>query len=355
MADKADLRNKEFIGTVLPDKDNKHRGKYLVHIHELQPHRKPEEGIWVKNSTHKNRISPSEVGICGTYYPLQPGMSVIIKFFTNHLDSGYVDRVISDAYPETLPYEIIERDDYYQIIRTPKHNNLIAIFEGSEKSKNIPKNSIHIYFNDMRSVLVIDEEGVHIITADNVNIKSAKTIKIEAIEDINITAGRDIKMQANGNINIISGKKLNQQSVSDTNIKVGAKFNQQAAQDINIKAGAKLNEQAAQDINIKAGAKLNEQAAQDINIKTSGGSINEQAATNISLKSTASNFIESAMNHFNGTNIGQIPVGRAGTALPAADAADANDPIDATESDKVVVTDLITDSDYKYFKQKSGE
>lgn len=201
-----DLINKEFIGTILPDKDNNHQGRYKVNISELQPHTKDNEGIWVKNAVHKNRVSPSQVGVCGSYYPLQAGMAVIVKFFSNHMNSGYIDRVISDAANDvssnTLPFEIIERDDYYQIIRTPKKNNLIAIYEGDTASKNIPKNSIHVYFNSTRTTVVIDETGINVKTEDNLNMTVTQNVKItvNGTADVHVTG--DAKIKSDGAVNI---------------------------------------------------------------------------------------------------------------------------------------------------------
>ena len=310
------LTDREFIGTILPTKDSAHQGKYKVNIPELQPHMKDSTGIWCKNHTCKNRITPSGDGVYGSYYPLHAGISVIVKFFANHIESGYIDRIISDAYPESLPYEIIERDDYYQIIRTPKYNNLIAIYEGSSASKNVPKNSIHIYYNETRTVVVIDELGVHIVTSDNVDIKSAQVIKIEAVGDININSGAKINIQAVGDINIKSGAKINNQSVGDTNIKSGGKISSESAGDINVKSSASIKNQAGGDIGIKA---------------------------------SGSNYIESGINHLKGTNIGQIPTG---IALEAPVPAAAGEPGSATV---FVMPDLIgVTNDYSYFKKSSG-
>lgn len=221
------LTNGEFIGSILPDKDLNHRGRYLVNIPQLQPHVKETEGIWCKNHVCRHRVSPSNVGVCGSYYPLQEGMSVIVKFFSNNLNSGYIDRVISDAYPETLPLEIIERDDYYQIIRTPKHNHLIAIYDGAVASKNVPKNSIHVYFNNSATVVVIDETGINIKTAANVNVtvagnskitttgttdlKSTGNVNIESAATVNIKAGGDVNIEAGGSMNLKSGGVMNLQ------------------------------------------------------------------------------------------------------------------------------------------------
>jgi hypothetical protein len=220
-----DLTNREFIGTVLPDKDLLHQGRYKVNIPELQPHMKVTEGMWCKNHTCRFRVSPSEPGISGSYYPMQPGMSVIVKFFANHIESAYIDRVISDAYANTLPYEIIERDEYYQIIRTPKHNNLIAIYEGDANSKNVPKNSIHIYYNETRTTVVIDEDGINIKTDDNINVTVAKNVKL-GTADIKVT--KDVHIEAFENTNIKVHKNLNIEAMEIMNIKAGTLIHMQA-------------------------------------------------------------------------------------------------------------------------------
>jgi hypothetical protein len=232
-----DLINKEFIGTVLSDKDNNHQGRYKVNISELQPHTKDTDGIWVKNHSCRNRISPSAVGVCGAYFPLQAGMAVIVKFFSNHMDSGYVDRIISDAYPETLPFEAIERDDFYLLLRTPIHDNIIAVYDSDTASKNIPKNSIHVYFNSTRTTVIIDENGINIKTDDNIDVTVAKNVKITA----NGTA--DIKVTGNTNIT----------SAADVNIKSSGKTNIDAGGDANIKVGGNAN-MSGSVVNIKGGS-----------------------------------------------------------------------------------------------------
>jgi len=222
-----DLINREFIGTVLPDKDNNHQGRYKVNISELQPHTKDTDGIWVKNHICRNRISPSAIGICGAYFPLQPGMGVIVKFFSNHMDSGYVDRVISDRYPETLPFEAIERDDFYLLLRTPIHDNIIAVYDSDTASKNIPKNSIHVYFNKTRTTVVIDENGINIKTDDNINVTVAKNVKITVTGTADIKVDGDVKIKTSSSAHIKATSNLNIEA-SVINIKGNSAINMQA-------------------------------------------------------------------------------------------------------------------------------
>lgn len=313
-----ELTNREFIGTILSTKDLSHRGRYKVNIPELQPHMKETTGIWCKNQTDKHRVSPSQNGICGSYYPLHPGMSVIVKFFANHIESAYIDRVISDAYANSLPLEVIERDDYYQIIRTPRYNNLIAIYEGpppidpetkqdqqwtennSQSSKNIPRNSMHVYFNKTRTTVVIDETGINIKTLDNVNVTVSKNVKIT------VAGAADIK--ATGNVNV--------ETSADMNLKAAGKVNIQSGGDANVKAGGNANVEAGGNVNVKGSAVKVEGGA--VHIK--GGAVNIQGA--ISLNGVAD------------------AAGSAGEANPAALAATPN---------------LIVLSDYEYFTKSSGK
>ncbi len=210
------LINREFIGTILPNKDLSHQGRYQVNVPELQPHMNP----------------------------MQPGMSVIVKFFANHIESAYIDRVISDAYPETLPYEIVERDLYYQIIRTPRHNNLIAIYEGDVNSKNIPRNSIHIYYNDTRTTIVIDETGINVKTADHINVTVDKNIKINVIGTADIKVAGVVHIESSAAAHIKAGENLSLTAGGDMNIKAGGVINMQASV-INQNGNASAAEPAA--------------------------------------------------------------------------------------------------------------
>ena len=202
MPEKGSLTEREYIGTVLPDKDSNNRGWYKVNIPNLQPHMKDKEGIFCQNHVIKNRVSPSADGVCGSYYPLHAGMSVIVKFFENDLASGYIDRVISDAYTNSLPLEIIERDDYYQIIRTPKHSNIIAIYEGDVASTNVPKNSIHVYFNATRTTVVIDENGINISSLDNQNVTVGKNCNITVTGDVNLKATGAMNLETSATMSL---------------------------------------------------------------------------------------------------------------------------------------------------------
>lgn len=185
------LINREFLGLILADPDLANQGRYKVHIPELQPHMKETEGIWAKNHIHKWRATPSRDGIFGSYYPLHSGTLVIVKFFSNDYNTAYIDRIISDHAAQSLPLKSIDRDDYYQIIRTPKTNSLIAICESTTDK---PADSIHIYYKNQAITIVLDGAGI--------NIKVTGAANIKTTGNTNIDCGADANIKASGNCNI---------------------------------------------------------------------------------------------------------------------------------------------------------
>lgn len=193
------LVGREFLGTILSDMDSKRQGRYKVHIPELQPHMSPTEGIWAKNQIVDYRVTPSQKGIYGSYLPLQAGTMVVVKFFDNQPETAYIERIISDHSPGSLPLQTNDRDDYYQIIRTPKKNNLIAI---CEETTDKPTNSIHIYYDDKAITIVLDANGININVTGATNIKSTTNINIQSEATINIKAATNVQVQADGVVNI---------------------------------------------------------------------------------------------------------------------------------------------------------
>ncbi len=198
------LNDKEFLAKVLPDLDPKHQGRYKVHIPEVMYHIAEDKGIWVKNHVHKDRVTRSEKGIYGQYFPLQSETIVIVKFFRNDFNTGYIDRVDSDFEKETLPLEVTDRDDIHQMFRTAKYDNIHTIHEDTVDQ---PPNSIHVYYNKHRTTIVVDEEGIHIHTDDNEdktitkdydqNVKQNKKVHVEGNFDVYV----------NGQCNNYSGMK----------------------------------------------------------------------------------------------------------------------------------------------------
>ena len=186
-----DLTQREFLGTVLDDTnlDNKVQGRYTVFIPDLQPHMDHEEkGIIVKNHTHKWNLSPSKYGEYGQHFPIQPYTQVIVKFFENDPNAGYIDRIVSDFDENTdvLAQDCVDaksnlkdRDNQYILLKTPKFWNAIYFNEETEKEPN----TFYFIFNrdkestyteresekdrNRRTVLRVDETGIQLWTHDN--------------------------------------------------------------------------------------------------------------------------------------------------------------------------------------------
>lgn len=200
------LNQREFLGIILPDKDVRHQGRYKVHIPELQPHMPPSEGIWAKNHVHKWRITPSQNGIYGEYFPLQPGTLVVVKFFDNQLETAYIDRIVSDSHPQSQPNQTVDRDDFYVVIRTPKYQHFFAFCEDTSDK---PAQSIHLYFNKQATTIVIDNNGINIKTNANLHITTSGVTNLSAGGDINLKSGATINIQSGSPINIKGGGNIN--------------------------------------------------------------------------------------------------------------------------------------------------
>lgn len=226
--------DREFLGYTLADPDLTNRGRYKVHIPELQPHMKESEGIWAKNHAHNWRVTPSRDGIYGSYYPLHAGTLVIVKFFDNDYNTAYIDRIVSDHAVQSLPLKSIDRDEYYQIIRTPRTNSLIAICESTTDK---PANSIHIYYNNQAITIVLDSTGININVTGAANIKTSGNTNIQAGADVNIKSAAKTNIQSGGDTNVKAGGACNVQSSGVTNVKAGGNCNIDAPM-INLNCGA---------------------------------------------------------------------------------------------------------------------
>lgn len=192
------LRQNEYHGIILPKDDPKNQGRYSVHIPELHPLIPSHEGMWIKNHIHKWRYNSTDKFIYGEYKPLQPGTLVIVKFYEDDMNTGYIDRIISDQIDDCLiklisietknPPEdnptiddlkdklesseasTLDRDDMYLLYKTPKYNHSFTVLEdvkGTGITKDLIPNSIHLYYETIRSTLIINEDGIHWYTDDN--------------------------------------------------------------------------------------------------------------------------------------------------------------------------------------------
>lgn len=179
--DLKNLTEHQFLGIVLPDLDPERMGRYKIHIPKLMPHLDYDQGIWCKNQVHNWRMTHSDKGEYGQYFPLHSGTHVIVNFFRNDMNSGYIDRIISDYYSgsDTLAQDNVkaksvleDRDEQYILFKTPKKWNAFYINEETEKEPN----TIYLIYNrdnspERRTVYRVDETGITIWTRDNRRIR----------------------------------------------------------------------------------------------------------------------------------------------------------------------------------------
>lgn len=203
------LRQNEYHAITLPEKDPKNQGRYKVHIPELHPLIQQGKGIWVKNHIHRWRYNGCDDYFYGEYKPLQPGTIIMVKFYEDDLNTGYVHRIVSDQILNCLlkmgadrdPSQITnDRDDMYLIYKTPKKHNMFLVLEdtkGPGLTANLIPNSIHFYFNELRSTMIINEDGIHWYSDDNrgVTIKKNNSELVYKEERIQIKKDRHIYVE----------------------------------------------------------------------------------------------------------------------------------------------------------------
>jgi len=205
------LSTRIFNATVLSDIDTDNQGRYRVHIPDLEPLLTIDKGIWVKNHVHKYRDTTGTGFRYGQYLPIRPGTRVLVRFYyPNDINSGYIDRILDDDIPDPndnplyrkyksiLPFNAKkeDRDELYQLIRTPKFDCLFLITEDT-KSENIPPHSMHLYYKKGESLLIFDEFGLHFKTIRN----EYHTIS----EDLAIKVDKNYFHETRQNVQIRSG------------------------------------------------------------------------------------------------------------------------------------------------------
>lgn len=240
---------RKYQGKILPDIDINNRGRYLVNIPELQPHTNSIEGIWCRNRVHNWKYNTDYIsGSYGCYYPLQGNTRVLVEFLDADLEQGEIVKIIADQESMALPFfsSPEDRDHLFTLIRTPLYGN---IFHINEKTKEKP-NSVHFYFNseignaesveifggnkdqetssgsNIRTKYIINEDGVHFYTADNIAItiendghiaiNGKVLLKVGGNSDIHIKG--DSKLYINGQSDIYANGVINIKSDSEINI-----------------------------------------------------------------------------------------------------------------------------------------
>ena len=95
------LTGKKFVGKIVEGQDPKQRGRYYVHIPEIQPHIAESKGILCCNAVHSTRVANGNRGSYGSYMPLHVGTQVEVEFPTDDISSARVVAIVSDYHEKS--------------------------------------------------------------------------------------------------------------------------------------------------------------------------------------------------------------------------------------------------------------
>jgi hypothetical protein len=144
------LTDKEFIGIIADYYDDTYPTNYYVWIPTLL---KKDELLPVQNKLNKyiavKRRGTNVAQYSGSYTPLLADTKVIVKFSTNKIESGYIERIHYDsqAVPPGQP-----TDDYYLITETPNGSRIY--FDNSKSRFHINNASRTDLFMDKTSIIM---------------------------------------------------------------------------------------------------------------------------------------------------------------------------------------------------------
>lgn len=306
------LKGKEFIGTVLPDLDNRQMGRYKIHLPELMQHMPEDQGLWCKNNVHTWRITPSESGEYGSYFPLHSQTKVIVKFYENDYSSGHIERIISDAEDSTdkeaqdtttVKPSLTDRDEQYIIFKTPKKFNIFYVNEETEKEPN----TIYLVYNrdgspERRTVYRIDESGIHLWTRDNRRvrilldenrqidgnqteyIKQNRTRNIGQHDSLAVRGNKVTNVVENEDRVVYKNRTTNIYEDENKTIKKNQIENVEGSKDTLVKG--KFTLQVQGDCNISVDGNCNIWSGSEINIDSPSVNINSGIAKKVAAKTS---------------------------------------------------------------------
>lgn len=275
MSEQDIVNNREFLGNIINAIDPKNMGRYKVHIPVLMQHLSEDVGIWCKNNVDQYRITNSSAGTYGSYMPLHIGTQVLVRFFDNDFNTGYIQKVVSDSSNDTVlnpssylawkdkkedsdhqqnpaPAKPQSRDEHYIMLLTrgyvdpetkeKKGNNIIYVTEktisdkDSKKDEHTP-NEMWMSYNTCRTAIRFSEDGIKLTCHDNsnerikgvssthvsedINIKTDKSYNIHITEDNNVFIEGNVKVYIKGDATISVDGKTNLYSAGGTNIDGG--------------------------------------------------------------------------------------------------------------------------------------
>lgn len=284
-----------YTGYIISDneyknKDPKNLGRYRVYIPVLSPgpEIKENEGFWVRNQFGNNLVS-SQKGSYGTYYPQQPesgknsnrGTQVKVRFDSKDPQSGQIISSVVDhidgampkigSAPTTDEAEVgyLDRDRTFVPVKTPSGNSIVLLEPDIEGSSSDSSSSININYKGKRTTIVINDDGIHFYSDDNLGITISKdnnilvkgNSKIEIDGDNDIYCKGDSKIYSSGDIDVKSDGGIKAEAASNVDVKAAAAVQIYAAANVELKGAVNVDIEATGIVNIKGGPAINLQAA----------------------------------------------------------------------------------------------
>lgn len=169
-----DLQEKEFQG-IIYDGIEDYEGRYKVHIAALYPMSEPIL-LSLPNDVLGNKFSRwydpnlQSIKSSGSYYPLQSGMKVKVKFKNNDINSGYISGIVSEV---PLIDSVKNRDTFYLLNKT---------VNGSYIYQDDSRNITHIMHSNGKSNVFLDDDRVVLSTNEPVNAGKDYSVPLSYVE-----------------------------------------------------------------------------------------------------------------------------------------------------------------------------
>ena len=112
------LTGKKWVGKIVEGQDPQQRGRYYVHIPDIQPHIAESKGILCCNAIHSTRMTNGNTGSYGSYMSLHVDTKVEIEFPTDDISSARIVAIVSDDHEKS---DIIRRKKEYNFSPTCRH------------------------------------------------------------------------------------------------------------------------------------------------------------------------------------------------------------------------------------------
>ena len=176
------LTTREFVGTIV--EVLKTPGLYKVIIDELVSLTNAG-GIIVRDESIPARYTNSKVGTYGTFYPLQVGTKVTIRFKRNNLNSGIITGVLSYEHPCSDKHP-----NYYLIVKTLSNSQIYADDKDSEVKISLFSNKSHLTLKPDKTILHSGKNNI---------IEGVKVVNVNAPK-IHLNGGSDVSDTGSGKI-----------------------------------------------------------------------------------------------------------------------------------------------------------